>query len=46
MTTTPEDIYELMDYVRDHHTYINRIRTILDFFQQITEPIVVIAIEY
>ncbi len=34
-TITPENIYELMDYVRDHHTYINRIRTILDFFQQI-----------
>lgn len=26
------ELYELMDFVRDHHTYINRIQTLLTFF--------------
>lgn len=28
-TMTREELFELMDFVRDHHTYINRIETIL-----------------
>jgi hypothetical protein len=32
-TLTLEDIYELMDFVKTKHTYINRIDTILDFLQ-------------
>jgi hypothetical protein len=30
----PQDIYELMDFVRDHHTYINRINTLLEFLEK------------
>jgi hypothetical protein len=33
-TLTLQEMYELMDFVRDHHTYINRIQTILDFFRE------------
>ena len=25
------ELYELMDFVRDHHTYINRIQSLFDF---------------
>jgi hypothetical protein len=28
-----ENLYELMDFVRDNHTYLNRIRSLLDFFE-------------
>lgn len=30
-----DELFELMDFVRDHHTYINRIRTIFDFIEKI-----------
>jgi hypothetical protein len=30
----PQEIYELMDFVRDNHTYINRIDTLLDFLEK------------
>ena len=29
-----EEIYELMDLVKEKHTYINRINTLLDFFDK------------
>ncbi len=29
------ELYELMDFVRDNHTYINRIHTILDFIEKV-----------
>ncbi len=29
---TLENQYELMDFIRDNHTYLNRIKTLLDFF--------------
>jgi len=32
-TTTLEDIYELMDFVKTKHTYLNRVHTILEFLQ-------------
>ena len=31
--TSNEEIFELMDFVRDHHTYINRIKFMLQIFQ-------------
>lgn len=30
-----QELYELMDFVRDNHTYLNRIDTLLSFFEQI-----------
>lgn len=32
---TIEEQGELMDFVRDHHTYLNRIATILDFLEKV-----------
>ncbi len=34
-TATLDDIYELMDFVKTKHTYINRIKTILNFLNTI-----------
>ncbi len=34
-TLTQEELFELMDFVRDNHTYINRINTLLIFLEQI-----------
>lgn len=31
------ELYELMDFVRDNHTYINRINSLLGFFSQINQ---------
>lgn len=36
-TITKDEILELMDFVRDNHTYINRIDQILDFFEKVKE---------
>lgn len=30
-TMTQKELFDLMDFVRDHHTYINRIETLLSF---------------
>jgi hypothetical protein len=35
MRTTHKQLFELMDFVRDKHTYLNRIETLLDFFQHV-----------
>ncbi len=32
---TIEEQKELMDFVRDHHTYLNRVATILDFLEKV-----------
>lgn len=32
---TQSQIFELMDFVRDNHTYINRIETLFDFFERV-----------
>jgi hypothetical protein len=34
-TMKPEELYDLMDFVRDNHTYINRIHTILNALHMI-----------
>lgn len=34
-TVTLDEIYELMDFVKTKHTYINRAQTILDFLKQV-----------
>jgi hypothetical protein len=33
-TMTMQQLYDQMDFVRDHHTYINRIHTIFDFIKK------------
>jgi len=30
-----EELYELMDFVKDKHTYINRIDRLLSFFREV-----------
>ena len=30
-----DDLFEQMDFVRDHHTYLNRIATLFDFFEKV-----------
>lgn len=32
-----EELYELMDFVRDHHTYLNRIECLLKFMDMVSE---------
>ena len=32
---TTQELYVLMDFVRDRHTYINRVQTILDFIEKV-----------
>ena len=34
-TITREEIFELMDLIKENHTYLNRIKTIFDFFKQL-----------
>ena len=36
-TITPEEIFEQMDYVKENHTYINRIFTLLAFMNLVQE---------
>ncbi len=32
-----EELYDLMNFVKDNHTYINRIQTILDFLEKVQQ---------
>jgi hypothetical protein len=37
-TWTPEDQIELMDFIKEKHTYLNRIHTLLDFMSLTNNP--------
>jgi hypothetical protein len=34
-TLTQQELFDLMDFVRDHHTYVNRINTLLTFLKEV-----------
>ncbi len=36
---TPDEIYEMMDYVRDNHTYVNRVNVLLNVMNMVYQDV-------